>query len=296
MHARAHVEAALARRAPELAGHLAHCQDERASDVVRVREVGEVVLPDAPRAVPAQHRAHRQQAVRGIAGDDVGAAGPVGEQQSPAVGVATLELRSVTWMVGDDRLSAVLLPPAKGRHVVVVAMQQPGLARTCLGGPVRLPTREPVGAGLHPACHSRGISIADRAKQHVVGQAVDLEEQQARRFQDVAIPEAVIVDRQRARDCRADDRDRHRRHDCRRQRRNLQADVHRRRQQNDRAVEDDRAQAQREDRQREREPQDQRPEQRVEHSDQRRRAQRRSEAVYFDAAQQSAEQHERGRR
>ena len=75
----------------------------RARDVVGVGEVGEVVLADPARAVAVEHRAHREQRVGGVAGDDVGAAGAVLVQQAAAVRVAALDLGGVARVVGHDR-------------------------------------------------------------------------------------------------------------------------------------------------------------------------------------------------
>ena len=72
-----------------------------------------------------QRGAHREQAVGRIARDDVRAARAVGEQQASPIGVATLDLIGVRGMVGDDRRRAVLLPPAKRRHVVLLPCSSP---------------------------------------------------------------------------------------------------------------------------------------------------------------------------
>ena len=85
---------------PALADDLADHERERARDVVGVGEVGEVVLADPPRPVALEHRAHRQQAVRRVAGEDVRPARAVGVQQPAPVGVAALELLRVRgWLV-----------------------------------------------------------------------------------------------------------------------------------------------------------------------------------------------------
>ena len=136
------VEPPLLRRAPQLAHHFAEHQRDRAHDRVRAREVGEVVLADAALTVAPQHRAHRQQAVRGVARHDVGAACAVVEQQAAAVRVPALQLHRVARVVGHDRRATVLLPPAERRHVVVVAVQEPRLAGPGLRRPVGLPASE----------------------------------------------------------------------------------------------------------------------------------------------------------
>ena len=136
------VVANLAAGGAALADDLGEDEDERAGDRVGTGEVRRVVAADRPAA--AQRRAHRQHRVRRVAGEDVGAAGAVGVQQPAPVRVPPLELFRVARVVGDDRRVAVLLPPAEGGHVLVAAVQQPGLAGAGLRGPVRLP---PLAAG-----------------------------------------------------------------------------------------------------------------------------------------------------
>ncbi len=151
---------------------------KRAGDRVGAGEVGGVVAPDRPPS--GQRRAHRQHRVRRVAGEDVGAAGAVGVEQPAPVGVAALELFGVARVVGDDRRVAVLLPPAEGGHVVVVAMEEPGLAGAGLRGPVGLPALEPVRPAPQPAAQVGGVAVGDRPAQDVVGEAVDLEEDDPR--------------------------------------------------------------------------------------------------------------------
>ena len=83
------------------------------------------------------------------------------------------------WLVTIARV-AVLLPPAEGRHVVVVAVQEPGLAGAGLRGPVGLPALEPVRAARAASAPMWGaLPSAQRPAQDVVGEAVDLEEDDA---------------------------------------------------------------------------------------------------------------------
>jgi hypothetical protein len=149
-----------------------------------------------------------------VAGQDVRAAGTVLVEEPPAIRVASLQLGRVLRVVGHDRRAAILLPPAEGRHVAVVAVQQAGLAGAGLGRPVGLPAGQVVRALTDPARQRRGVAVAQSPAQHVVGQAVDLEEDDARHIRfdpvapprlaahDVAIPGLVLLDREQRRDQR----------------------------------------------------------------------------------------------
>ena len=162
-----------------------------------------------------------------VAGEDVGAAGAVGVKQAAPVGVAPLELLGVAGVIGDDRGVAVLLPPAEGGHVVVVAVQEAGLAGAGLGGPVGFPALEPVRAGPQPAAKMRGAAVGDRPAKDVVGEAVDLEEDDPGHLgvdrgarpaphlaaDDVPVPGVVLVDRQQPVEDRGQGADPDRDHD-----------------------------------------------------------------------------------
>jgi hypothetical protein len=89
-------------------------------------------MPYAPGSITPQHRAHRQQAVFRVAGEDVRPAGAVFVQQAASVRMPTLQLGGVPGMVRDDRSVKLFLPPAKCRPIVAVAVQQTGLASTRL--------------------------------------------------------------------------------------------------------------------------------------------------------------------
>jgi hypothetical protein len=122
--------------------------------------------------------------------------------------VPALELLRIARVVGHDRGVAVLLPPAEGRHVVVAAVQEAGLAGAGLRRPVGLPALEPVRALAQPARHDRCVAVADRAPQDLVREAVDLQEDDPRDVaddrarpprlaaDDVALPGVVVVDGQ----------------------------------------------------------------------------------------------------
>ena len=154
----------------------------------------------------------------GVAGEDVGAAGAVGVEEPAAVGVAALDLDRILGVVGDDRGATLLLPPAECRHVVVVAVQEPGLAGAGLRGPVGLPAVQLVRAVVDPALDVRRPPGGDRPFEHLVGEPVDLEEEDAGDVRaaepiplprlgadDVAVPALVVVDRQQRRGRRGRD-------------------------------------------------------------------------------------------
>ena len=150
---------------------------ERPRGGVGPGEVGGVVPAD--RTPPPQRRAHRQHRVRRVAGEDVGAAGAVGVEEPAPVRVPALDLFRVARVVGDDRRPPLLLPPAEGGHVLVGAVQEPGLAGAGLRGPVGLPAPQPVRAAAHPGGQVRRAAVLQRPQQDVVGEPVDLEEEDA---------------------------------------------------------------------------------------------------------------------
>ncbi len=94
--------------------------------------------------------------MRGIAGEDVRAARAVLVQEPAAIGDAPLQLGGILRAVRDDRRVAVLLPPAEGRHVVVVAVQQARLAGARLRRPVGLPAPQPILARVSPSGRASG--------------------------------------------------------------------------------------------------------------------------------------------
>ena len=167
------VIAHLRARGAALSDHVDEDEDDRLGDGIGAREIGRVVAADRP--APAQRGAHRQHRVRGVAGEDVGATGAVRVQEAAAVGAPPLELFGIARVVGDDRRASLLLPPAEGRHVLVRAMKQPGLAGAGLRGPVGLPALQAVRSGSHPRRQVRSAVLGERALEHVVREAVDLE-------------------------------------------------------------------------------------------------------------------------
>ena len=181
---------------------------DRASEVVRIREVREVVAPDPARPVAAEHRAHRQQAVRRVARVHVGPARAVGVEEPFAVRDPLLDRRNVAGPRRRHLAACLLVPPPERRDVLVRAVQNPGLRRTGLRRPVALPADQVMTAVVDPAGHGRRVPVPDRPHQDAVRQAVDLEEVQRRNVRldgtvparlpadHVAVVEVIVVDRE----------------------------------------------------------------------------------------------------
>ena len=111
-----------------------------ATSVLRSRragEVGRVVAADRPPPVAARCSSSASSGGRRRRGCWRGWRRR--REAGRAVGVAALDLDRVLRVVGDDRGVALLLPPAECGHVVVVAVQQAGLAGAGLRRPVGLP-------------------------------------------------------------------------------------------------------------------------------------------------------------
>ena len=154
----------------------------------------------------------------------------------------------------------------------------------------------------------RRVAVADRPQQDVVGEAVDLQQEQAGdlglddvaapprlALDHVAVPPFVLVDRQGV----VDDRGRRREHDRDHDRGEHAADLgagqevdHEGDQQ---GVQDEAAEAEGEDVQRQREPRERRPDQGVEDADQRRREERAARPVEDEAGEEPG-QHQQHRR
>jgi hypothetical protein len=280
VHARAgdpwlHVVTHLPRLRAALTHVVGEGQRRRVHDRVRACEVRGVVAPE-PSAAAHEHGAHGQHRVRCVARQDVRAAGAVLVQQPAAVGMPAFELLRVARVVGHDRAAAILLPPAEGRHVVVVAVQQARLARAGLRGPVRLPALQPVSLLAQPARHDRRVAVAQRAAQHLVGEAVDLQEDhsgdvrrdraRAARLaaQDVALPGLVVVDGQQRGGRGRDHRHPHGHHDAREPAVDAGARADGRREPHEPTVEHERRASEREHAERQGEPAQGGPDERVE--------------------------------
>lgn len=174
---------------PRGLAHLAqHLGDEghgRTDGVGGVDEVGEVA--GAGTVLPAPSRGHGQHQGQlvGAAAEEVAAAGAVDGEQASVAGVLdgpALEFGGAGGPVAHHDLVRVLLVPAEGRHVVVAAVQDAELAGAGLAGPVGAPRGEPVGGAaarpgaVEPLRDGGHQPLADRFPEHVVADAVELEE------------------------------------------------------------------------------------------------------------------------
>ena len=247
-----------------------------ADGVVGVGEVGVVACAEAacPQAAPAlareqRHRAHREAHVRRVAGEQVAPRRAVDREEAAPVGVAALDLGRVLGVRAGHDVVAVLLVPAEAEDVVVAAVQDAAHARAGLGAPVAVPLGERVAALAEPTGERRHVAVADRAPHRVEAQAVDLQEQHARRpvvgrgvgaaAGGAAEEDLVLVEAQHARHERGDRGHRHR-HDHRgAQARDHDARDDERDGEQRRAHQQERADAQRVDRHGQRDPDDQRP-------------------------------------
>ena len=176
--ARLHVAATRTERGRPLEQHLPDEQHEHPHDVEAVGEeravarVGPLLGLD-----PADGEDH----LVGLAGEQVASARATVEQQ-PLVGrVAALELGAVGRRGARHHPRVLLLHPPERGNVDVRPEEDAGLAGTCLGRKVGLPAAQRVPVVGQPAGHLRRVAVPHRAAQDGEGEAVDLEEHDARR-------------------------------------------------------------------------------------------------------------------
>ena len=220
MTARPDVQAVLLRRRPQLLRDVGDHQHEGADERERVREVGEVAGagPLGVALLLAQRR-DRERGVRRVARVHVRAAGAVRVQEALAGRQSRLDRQDVLRSRGRDRAAELLVPPAEGGDVLVRAEEKAGLRGPGLGRPVGLPLDEAMRALLHPARHVRSVPAAHGAPEHVVAEAVDLEEDHAGHvgldradlphlpLDDAPVEDLVVVDRQHRRHDHGHDRE-----------------------------------------------------------------------------------------
>ena len=89
----------------------------------------------------------------------------------------SISVASSGWLATSSR-AVLLLPPAEVGDAVVVAVQDARLAGRRRRGQQRVPVAELVGAVADPAGHLRHAAGAQRVRQHVVRQAVELDDHQ----------------------------------------------------------------------------------------------------------------------
>ncbi len=124
-------------------------------------------------------RAEREDRILAVAGEHVRPRHATVDEQAVAVGLAVLDDRRIAGPVRREHLAEVLVVPAERRHVLVVAVEDAGLARPGLRRQVALPSGDLMGAAAQPAGQCRHGAGGDRPSQDGFGEAVDLQEEHA---------------------------------------------------------------------------------------------------------------------
>ena len=130
-----------------------------------------------------------------------------------AVGLAVLDDGRIAGPVRREHLAEVLVVPAERGHVLVVAVEDAGLAGAGLRRQVALPAGDLMGAATYPAGQRRHGARRDRPPQDGFGEAVDLQEEhpghvgRCGRLEAVdhaphrlALEHGIVVERQHAAD------------------------------------------------------------------------------------------------
>ena len=171
-----------ARRQP-LPADLDDRRDQRPHRLAGTREVPEVAGSGAA-LLALTGAAHRQHGPLGIAGEQVAVARAVVGEQAVAVGVGLLDHRRTLRMVRHHHLAGRLVDPAERRHVDGRAVQDAALADTGLRRPPGLPADQHMAAVADPPMQGGHISGTERPPEHGVGDAVELDEHDARHVGD----------------------------------------------------------------------------------------------------------------
>ena len=164
----------------------------------------------------AQSR-HRQSCLFGVAIEHVVDARPAAHQ-AIALGIARVDLRRVA--ARDKQLLPILVVPAEGRDVEVVAEHDPGLAGRCLRGEAAVHPRQHVAFLVPHLLEGRQHVLGQRLLHVVEAEAIDLQHHQAAAglgsaLEDVALGQPLhhpvvegilIIDAQHARDHGVDGR------------------------------------------------------------------------------------------
>ena len=124
-------------------------------------------------------RAEREDRILAVAGEHVRPRHTPVDEQAMAVGLAVLDDRRIAGPVRREHLAEVLVVPAERGHVLVVAVEDAGLARPGLRRQVALPSGDLMCAAPHPAGQRRHGARRDRPPQDGFGEAVDLQEEHA---------------------------------------------------------------------------------------------------------------------
>ncbi len=180
MHLRADAGASRAAGLVLLLDDLAEEHRERPEIAGRAEEERHERLAVADPATLGLDRRRRQVRPRRIAGQQVADAGAVVRQQALAVRDARHDQRRVDRVARRHQVLAVAFVPAEGRDAVVVAVEDAGLAARCHRRQDRLPLRQLVAAVADHAGHRVDRSGAHPTGQDRVGEAVDLDDHEAR--------------------------------------------------------------------------------------------------------------------
>src|SRR3954453_23892391 len=298
--------ACVRRLAVELPAHLDHDlhdhQQEDARNVVCVVVEAEVLVTAMALAVDL---ARGQHPVARVAGEKIAAARALRMEQSLAAGELLLELRDVLQRrtAHDAPLRAV--PPAEGDDALVVAEQDPGLARAGLRREIGLPAHETVGSLVEPPSEVRHLPRRNRLREDRLGEAVDLQEEHTghvgrerglsatgRPPHDPAVVRVVdLVERGGAHDLheREHERDHHSVPEAHRD-----AGEDPGSEESDDPVQQEREEAEREERERKRQPQRERPEDGVQKGDECDECEPGPEAVDRESVERLFEQQQHG--
>ena len=176
-------------RRPALARDVGEREPDRAQQTVGIGEVREQIR--GVRAAAVADRGHGDRAPRRVAREHVAAARAAACEQAVTVRAAPLDLGRVTRMVGDQCAPGLLLVPAERRHVPVAAEQQAGLAGARLAREVALPADQLVAARFEPPRDRRRVAVLERRAQHLLAEAVDLEQDHPRHIG--AVPGARVA-------------------------------------------------------------------------------------------------------
>ena len=172
--------ASLPSRLDVLLDHLRQVADDHRDVVVGTDEEpaeGRAVTQAALLDLDGGH--HQEGAIR-VAREDVADARATGGEEAFAIRDALLDDRRILGVVGDQELTGLLLPPPEVGDAVVVAVEDARLARGSGRGQQGVPVSQSMRAITDPAGHGRHAAGPQRVADHVVGEAVELDDDDAR--------------------------------------------------------------------------------------------------------------------
>ncbi len=127
---------------PLLQEYVPHRQQQRPAEVVRIGKVGAELGRAEARKVGSY--TGREQDIGRVAGEHVAPAGAPLSQQAVPIGILRLEPSQLLRVGGRYDLPPRPIPPTKGHDVLVVPVQNAGLAGGGLTGEIGFPTDQPV--------------------------------------------------------------------------------------------------------------------------------------------------------